>query len=75
MCNSDDKCNCNWAWDQGPKIFLPLSVFVTSVCEVSIVCYYKNFQQLLMENRVPALGGERVFRAQKKPKTIYGTVK
>ena len=31
MCNLDDKCNCNRAWDQGPKIFLPLSVFVTFV--------------------------------------------
>ena len=28
-----------------------------------------------MENRVPALDGERVFRAGKRPKTIYGTVK
>ena len=27
-----------------------------------------------MENRVPALDGERVFRARKRPKTIYETV-
>ena len=26
-----------------------------------------------MENRVPALDGERMFRARKRPKTIYGT--
>ena len=27
------------------------------------------------EKRVPAFDGERVLRARKRPKTIYGTVK
>ena len=49
---------------------------IVCVCHLCLrSCYYKKFQQLLVENRVPALDGERVFRARKRPKTIYGTVK
>ena len=52
---------------------------IVCVCHLCLRSQYsvllQKIQQLLMENRVPALDGERVFRARKRPKTIYGTVK
>ena len=52
---------------------------IVCVCHLCLRSQYslllQKFQQLLLENRVPVLDGERMFRARKRPKTIYWTVK